>query len=336
MDRLTSLRVFREVVDAGSFSTAAERLSISAPMVSKHVAQLEKDLGARLLHRSSRHLSLTEAGETWHAQSVQALDMLDAAEAAIGQRHAAPRGQLKVSAPVWVATPRFASALAAYRERCPEVLVDMHLENRKVDLTADGYDLALRATHDPSPALIARPLCRVQFHLVASSAALARDGTPASPADLARHGAIVPSYVNLDGHALHGKDGRSAPLQLSPVLRSDDTTLSLHAARAGMGLAFLPAWLVDDDLASGVLVRVLPDHAAAPVTLFAVYTSRQYMAPKLRSFIDFLGERLAPGAADAQDGPDARGARVAQDRGPSIDSPAASTPSAASLSTPPP
>lgn len=338
MDRLTSLRVFREVVDAGSFSTAADRLSISAPMVSKHVAQLEKALGARLLHRSSRHLSLTEAGETWHAQSAQALDMLDAAEAAIGQRHAAPRGQLKVSAPVWCATPRFASALAAYRERCPEVLVDMHLANRKVDLTADGYDLALRATHEPSPALIARPLCRVQFHLVAAPAALARDGTPASPADLARQGAIVPSYVDLDGHVLQGPDGRSAPLQLSPVLRSDDTTLSLHAARAGMGLAFLPVWLVDDDLASGVLVRVLPDHAAAPVTLFAVYTSRQYMAPKLRSFIDFLGERLAPGTAaadadaEAQDGPDARGAQVAQDRRSSIDPPA---PAAASIPSPP-
>lgn len=322
MDRLTSLRVFREVVDAGSFSTAADRLSISAPMVSKHVAQLEKSLGARLLHRSSRHLSLTEAGTTWHAHSAQALDMLDAAEAAIGQRHAAPRGQLRVSAPVWCATPRFAAVLAAYRERCPEVLVDMRLENRRVDLVADGFDLALRATQAPSPALIARPLCRVPFHLVAAPAALARDGTPAVPADLARQGAIVPSYVDLDGHALQGPGDRTAPLHLSPVLRSDDTTLSLHAVRAGMGLAFLPAWLVDDDLADGALVRVLPGWSAPPVTLFAVYASRQYMAPKLRSFIDFLGERLAPdaaaadatGAAPLQDGPDARGARLAQDR----------------------
>jgi DNA-binding transcriptional LysR family regulator len=316
MDRLTSLRVFREVVDAGSFSIAADRLSISAPMVSKHIAQLEKALGARLLHRSSRHLSLTEAGATWHAQSAQALDMLDAAEAAIGQRHAAPRGRLKVSAPVWCATPCFADALATFRQRCPEVLVDMHLENRKVDLAADGYDLALRATQEPSPALIARPLCRVRFHLVAAPAALARDGTPVLPSDLARQGAIVPSYVELDGHAIQGPDGRSAPLQLSPVLRSDDTTLSLHAVRAGMGLAFLPEWLVDEDLARGILVRVLPGWSAPPVTLFAVYASRQYMAPKLRSFIDFLGERLTRAATgpQAQDGPDARAAHIAQDR----------------------
>lgn len=296
MDRLTSLRVFREVVESGSFTAAAERLGVSAPMASKHVAQLEKSLGARLLHRSSRHLSLTEAGAAWYEQSRRALDLLDAAEAAIGRKNEVPRGQLKVSAPVWCATPRFARVLADYRERCPEVLVDMHLENRKVDLTADGYDLALRATQEPSPALIARPLCRLQFHLVATPAYIARAGLPATPADLAKLGAIVPSYVNLEGLALKGPGGRQAPLRLQPVLRSDDTNLTLHAVRAGMGMSFLPEWLVDEDLARGLLVKLVPDHAAPPVTLFAVYTSRQYMAPKLRSFIDFLGERLSVAA----------------------------------------
>lgn len=293
MDRLKSLRVFREVVESGSFAAAAERLSMSAPMASKHVAQLEKSLGARLLHRSSRHLSLTEAGSAWYAQSRRALDLLDAAEAAIGETREAPRGQLKVSAPVWCATPRFARVLADYRERFPEVLVDIHLENRKVDLAADGYDLALRATQEPSPALIARPLCRVPFHLAGTPAYLRRvGGSPALPADVARLGAIVPSYVNLDNLALKGPGGRMFPLRLAPVLRSDDTTLTLHAVRADMGIAFLPEWLVDEDLAAGRLLRLLPDHAPPPVTLFAVYTSRQYMAPKLRSFIDFLGERL--------------------------------------------
>lgn len=294
MDRLTSLRVFRDVVESGSFAAAAERLGVSAPMASKHVAQLEKSLGARLLHRSSRHLSLTEAGEAWYEQSRRALDLLDAAEAAIGQKNEAPRGQLKVSAPVWCATPRFARVLADYRERFPEVLVDMHLENRKVDLTADGYDLALRATQEPSPALIARPLCRLQFHLVATPGYVAQAGLPAVPADLAKLGAIVPSYVNLEGLSLKGPGGRQAPLRLQAVMKSDDTNLTLHAVRAGMGMSFLPEWLVDEDLAQGQLLRLVPDHAAPPVTLFAVYTSRQYMAPKLRSFIDFLGLALAP------------------------------------------
>jgi DNA-binding transcriptional LysR family regulator len=293
MDRLTSLRVFRDVVESGSFVAAAERLGVSAPMASKHVAQLEKSLGARLLHRSSRHLSLTEAGQAWYEQSRRALDLLDAAEAAIGQKNEAPRGQLKVSAPVWCATPRIASVLADYRERFPEVLVDMHLENRKVDLAADGYDLALRATQEPSPALIARPLVRLQFHLVAAADYLARAGLPAVPADLAKLGAIVPSYVNIEGLALKGPGGRQVPLRLQPVMKSDDTTLTLHAVRAGMGMAFLPEWLIDDDLAAGRLVRLVPEYTAPAVTLFAVYTSRQYMAPKMRSFIDFLGERLS-------------------------------------------
>jgi len=293
MDRLTSLRVFREVVEAGSFAAAASRLEISAPMASKHVAQLEQSLGARLLHRSSRHLSLTEAGRAWYEQSGRALDLLDAAEAAIGQKNEAPRGQLKVSAPVWCATPRIARVLADYRERFPEVLVDMHLENRKVDLAADGYDLALRATQEPSPALIARPLTRLQFHLVAAPDYLARAGRPATPAELAKLHAIVPSYVNIEGLTLKGPGGRQAPLRLQPVMKSDDTTLTLHAVHAGMGMAFLPEWLVDEDLAAGRLARLVPDYAAPPVTLFAVYMSRQYMAPKMRSFIDFLGERLA-------------------------------------------
>jgi len=293
MDRMTSLRVFREVVEAGSFVAAAERLGMSPPMASKHVAQLEKSLGARLLHRSSRHLSLTEAGTAWYEQSRRALDLLDAAEAAIGQTHDTPSGQLKVSAPVWCATPRFARMLADYRARYPEVLVDMHLENRKVDLAADGYDLALRATQEPSPALIARPLCSVPFHLVGTPACVERaGGLPALPADLARLGAIVPSYVNLDNLALKGPGGRMFPLRLVPAMRSDDTTLTLHAVRADMGIAYMPSWLVEEDIASGRLLRLLPEFHSVPVTLFAVYTSRQYMSSKLRTFIDFLSERL--------------------------------------------
>ena len=292
MDRMTSLRVFREVVESGSFVAAAERLGISAPMASKHVAQLEKSLGARLLHRSSRHLSLTEAGTAWYEQSRRALDMLDAAEAAIGQDSTVPRGHLKVSAPVWCATPFFASVLAAYRERFPQVLIEMHLENRKVDLAADGYDLALRVTQEPSPALIARPLCRLAFHLVATPDYLRRFGAPETPADLAKLGAIVPTYVSLDGLSLRGPDGRPAPLRLHAVMKSDDTTLSQYAVLAGIGVAFLPEWSVGEALASGRLVRLLPGYATAPMPMHAVYTSRQHMAPKLRSFIDFLAERL--------------------------------------------
>ena len=287
MDQLTSMQVFRQVVDSGSFALAGQQLGISPPMVSKHVAQLEKRLGARLLNRSSRHLSLTEAGQRWYAQSIQALEMLDAAAQEIGQHNQAPRGQLKVSAPVWCATPRMAQILAGYRARYPEVLVDIHLDNHKIDLATGGYDMALRAATEPAPHLIARPLCEVPFYLVAAPAYLQRAGAPQQPADLARHAAVVPSYVALAPMQLT-QAGRSAPLHLAPALLSDDSNLSLHAVRAAMGIGFLPQWLVDEDLVSGRLERVLPQWNALTVTLYAIYTSRRYLAPKVRSFIDWV------------------------------------------------
>ena len=305
MDRLTSLRVFREVVEVGSFTRAAARLALSAPMASKHVAQLERELGARLLHRTSRTLSLTEAGEVYYAQCRDALDTLQAAEASLRQNAQAPRGELKISAPVWCATRRFAETIAAYREAFPEVLIDMRLENRKIDLVADGYDLALRATREPSPALIARPLCPLPFHLVASPAYLKRHGVPRTPAELVKCDAIVPSYVNLDNVEMQGPAGK-AKIRLHPVMRSDDSTLTYHALHAGIGVAFMPEWTVGDDLAAGRLERVLPGYAVPPITLYAVYTSRQYMTPKLRSFIDFFSAALSAFGTDSHAAPKRR------------------------------
>ena len=295
MDQLTSMQVFQAVVDSGSFAHAGERLGISAPMVSKHVAQLEKRLGARLLNRSSRHQSLTEAGQRWYAQSSLALEMLDAAAQELGQHSDAPRGQLKISAPVWCATPRMAHILAGYRARYPEVLVDIHLDNHKVDLATGGYDMALRAAKEPAGHLIARPLCEVPFYLVATPAYLQRAGTPQQPPDLARHAAVVPSYVATGQMQLSQANGRSAPLHLVPALLSDDSNLSLHAVRAGMGIGMLPAWLVDADVQSGALVQVLPQWKVLTVTLYAIYTSRRYLAPKVRSFIDWLSGELGGG-----------------------------------------
>ena len=292
MDTLTSLRVFREVVDNGSFVGAAKRVGLSTAMASKHVAHLERQLGARLLNRTSRHLSLTEAGTVYLAQCREALDSLQAGAAAIGRNQEAPRGVLKVTAPVWCATPRFADVLAGYRRAHPDVMVDIRLENRKVDLVEEGYDLALRVTRDPAPTLIVRPLCAVQFHLVAVPAYLKRMGTPKTPADLDRLGAILPTYVNLTGLDMTGPAGK-VTLRLSAAMKSDDTTLSYHAVHAGIGVAFLPDWLVGDDLRSGALKRVLPAFTASEATLFAAYTSRKYMTAKVRSFIDFLGAALA-------------------------------------------
>ena len=281
-------------MDGGSFVAAAARLGMSTAMASKHVAHLERQLGARLLNRTSRHLSLTEAGAVYLEQCREALDSLQAGEAAIGLSQEAPRGNLKVTAPVWCANRHFAEVIAAYKYSHPDVMVDIRLENRRVDLVEEGYDLALRVTRDPSPTLIVRPLCTLQFHLVATPAFLKREGRPKAPADLERLGAILPTYVNLEGLEVSGPGGK-LKLHLHPALKTDDTTLAYHSVHAGLGLAYLPDWLVADDLRSGALKRVLPDYASAPSTLFAAYTSRKYMTAKVRSFIDYLSAALATG-----------------------------------------
>ncbi len=287
---LTGLRVFQAIVEAGSFSAAADRLGMAPPMVSKHIARLERTLGARLLHRTSRSMSLTEAGTAFYEQGRQALELLDAAAASVGHGQNRPRGELRISAPVWCATPRFARLLADYRRACPEVRLDLHLDNRMVDLVSEGFDVALRMTAEPAPQLIARPLCQMAFHLVA-----APGFQPGPDGGVDSGGAprpipmVMPNYVQLERLKNALQEGMHR--HIDAVMKSSDSTLSYHAVVAGMGAAFLPAWLVDDDLASGRLVQ-LPGDAEFVGTLYAVYASRRQMPLKLRSFIDFLAERL--------------------------------------------
>jgi DNA-binding transcriptional LysR family regulator len=292
MDALTSLRVFREVVEAGSFVKAAERLDMSTAMTSKHVANLERQLGVRLLNRTTRHLSLTEAGSVYYEQSREALDILQAAEAAVGAQTAEPKGVLKVTAPGWFANRRFADLLVAYQARYPGVLVDLRLENRFVDLVEEGYDMALRATSEPSPSLIVRPLCTMPFVLAGSRAYLERHGEPRHPDDLARHRMVLPTYTNIESVTLSGPDG-AVTVKNQAVLKTNDTSMALQLVKAGIGLAYFPLWIVEAELASGALVRVLPSHAAFAPAVYAVYTSRKYMTTKVRTFIDFLSGALA-------------------------------------------
>ncbi|PLC54742.1 LysR family transcriptional regulator [Pollutimonas nitritireducens] len=291
MDTLLSLRVFCEIADAGSFVGAADRLSLSAPMVSKHLAHLERELGVRLLNRTSRRVSLTEAGSLYLEQCRSALEMLELAAATIGSSVEAPRGNLKITAPVWFANPRVVGVLAAYQKRYPDVILDLRFSNRKVDLAAEGYDLALRVTRDPSPHLIVRKICAIHFYLVATPGYFDSFGVPETISALANYGGILPSYLGSEGFEFDGPKGKVL-IRLNPVMRSDDSTYSYHAVRAGVGIGYMPGWLVDDDLAAGHLIQVLPQYHQAPRELYATYTSRKYLTPKVRTFIDFVTEAL--------------------------------------------
>lgn len=290
MDTLISMRVFRQVVELGSFVAAAARLQMSTAMVSKHVMHLERHLGTRLLNRSSRHLSLTEAGSLYLEQCRDMLDTLDEVEATVGRAAVVPRGTLRISAPAWFANPLFARVLADYQASYPEVVIDLDLSGRLVNLVEEGFDLALRVTQNPAPALIARPLCSVHFHLVASAACLQRLGLPTSIEALSQLPMICYSLLPTpDTLVVEGPLGAHS-LRMRPVLRCNTESLMREAALAGMGLAFLPGWLVDEDIAAGRLQRVLPELVLPLGRLYAVYASRRYLSSKVRTFLDFISD----------------------------------------------
>ena len=296
MDTLRSMRVFRAVVELDSFVRASERLDLSPAMVSKHVMHLERHLGARLLNRSSRHLSLTEIGKVYFEQCRDMLDNLDEVEATVGRTTVVPRGMLRLSAPVWFANPIFTRTLAAYRERFPEVTFDIDLSGRVVNLVEEGFDLALRVSQAPSPALIARPVGKVVFYLVAAPAYLQRFGTPRLPQELAAHAMISYSLMATGNELPFDGPQGTLKVKFQPVLQSNNESLLHAAALDAMGIALLPSWQADADLAAGRLVRLFGDYTLVGGKVHAVYTSRRYLSSKVRTFIDFLAEEGRLGA----------------------------------------
>jgi DNA-binding transcriptional LysR family regulator len=292
MDTLTSMKVFRLAVELKSFAAASRRLDISPAMASKHVMYLEKRLGTLLLNRTSRHLSLTEAGAIYFEHARQMLDELEAVESAVSKATIAPRGTLKLSVPVWLATPGFVGALNAYRARFPDVRLDVDLSGRFVNLVEEGFDLALRATRPLAlgQTLIARPIGPVKFHVVASPAYLSRRGRPLRLGELAEHDvlgySLLPNANTIDAT---GPDGLES-VKFEPVLQTNNESLLHLAALDGMGIALLPNCLVARDLAAGALVCVLETYQLFETQLYGVYQSRKYLSSKVRTFLDFIAQ----------------------------------------------
>ena len=271
MDTLTSLRVFCQIVASGSFTRAADTLGISTAMASKHLRNLEQRLGVRLMQRNSRSLHLTAEGEAYYQRVSEALTLLDTAASEAGSNH--PQGHLRLTAPIWCANPVFARWMGEY-------------------LVGEGIDLALRVSKTPAPTLVVRPLFTVQFVLVASPAYLRRHGVPQTPQDAAAHQAVLPSYADISEMPYSTDDG-SDTLQLASPLQSNSTLMLHQLLLAGGGIGYLPLWLIEDDLAAGRLVRLLPAYRFSSVTLHAAYPERRHLSAKVRSMIDFLVEKAA-------------------------------------------
>lgn len=291
MDTLLSIRVLVAVVDHQSFAQAAEHLDLSKAMVSKHVMHLENRLGARLLNRNSRHLSLTEAGQLYLERCRIMLEELDEVEATVSRASVTPRGTIRFTAPMWLATDYFTGLLRAFREQYPEITFDIDISGRFVDIVEEGFDLALRASNTLQPNLIARPLMPIPFHIVASPDYIARRGCPEHPKALEHHDMLSYSLVKEDNLTLTGPEG-DVRLRLRSILQSNNESLLLSAALNGMGVTILPGGLAERELGLGSLVQVLGDHELRGSHLYAVYTSRRYLSAKVRIFIDFLSDRM--------------------------------------------
>lgn len=288
MDTLLSLQVFAAVAEYKSFSFVAGRMGLSPAMTSKHVQNIETRVGARLLNRNSRNVSLTEAGARYLETVRPLLEGLEDAEAQLSQSTLAAYGTLRMSLPVWMANPAFTRILAAYHAENPNVALDIDLSGQKINLVEDGVDLALRVATTLEDGLIARKLAQVKFMLVAAPEFLARRGRPNSIEDLNDAPFLVYTPMATNGRIRFGVNADLPDIRYKLVLQSKNEMLVQLAAREGLGYAFLPDWLAADDLADGVLEAVLPDVEWPVVPIYAIYADRSYLPAKVRSFLDFL------------------------------------------------
>ncbi|MCI4568889.1 LysR family transcriptional regulator [Lysobacter sp. CFH 32150] len=291
MDRITAINVFVEVADRGSLTAAADVMSMSRAMVSRYLAELEDWLGARLLHRTTRRLSLTPAGEAALARCRTILELGEDMRAALASPDAAPHGQIRITCSTSFGLSHMAAAVADYVARYPGTAVDMMLIDRAVNLVEERIDLAIRISGELDSGLIARRLSVCRSVLCASPAYLAAHGVPQRPEDLATHNCLTHHYVGRSLWHLQ-RDGETASVAVSGNISANEATVLLQAVRADAGIAMLPTYLVAPLIAAGTLAVVLPAYALDAMGIYGVYASRRQMPLIVRSFLDFLAARF--------------------------------------------
>lgn len=293
MDRLQAMLAFRAVADTGSFSTAARRLGRSKAVVSRLVADLESHLGARLLNRTTRRVSLTELGRAYHARCVQLLADLDELESLARDAQAVPRGRLRLAGPHSFGELFLVPALHAFGAQYPAIEIDLTLTDRFVDLVEDRYDLAIRIAELPDSTLVARRLADMRLVVCAAPDYLARHGAPRQPADLVRHACIVDTNLQQPANWPFEVAGQRTSVRVAGRYAVNSARAACDLALAGDGIALTPDFVADTHLAAGRLTRLLADFATAPRGIWAVYPHRRHLALRLRVLIDFLVARFS-------------------------------------------
>ncbi|MFO1067498.1 MAG: LysR family transcriptional regulator [Geminicoccaceae bacterium] len=294
-DRLTAVEVFVRIVETGSFTAAAEQLGLSRAAVSKQMLALEDRLGVRLLNRTTRRNSLTEAGQAFYERGRQILGDLDEAERAAGEAVSRARGTLRVNAPMTFGTMHLARFLPEYLAANPEVAVDMTFNDRVVDLFEEGYDVAVRIGRLADSSLMARRLAPVRLVACAAPAYLARRGEPRAPVELGLHDCLLYTYsASRDGWEFAGPDGTVSAVRIRGRVRANNGEALAAAAAAGLGIVMMPTFILSEHLASGRLVPILRGWTVPDRGLFAVWPQGRHLSAKVRSFVDFLAARLGP------------------------------------------
>lgn len=294
MDRLTALRAFVLVAETGSFSEAARRLPLSKSMVSRLVASLESELGVRLLQRTTRSVTPTEAGRAYVERCQRILADLEEADQLVSQLQAVPKGILRISAPMSFGIRHLAPALPPFFHRFPEVRLDLSLSDRFVDLVEEGFDVALRIGRLADSSLVARRLCPVRMCVCASPAYLESHGTPQTPEDLPGHECLMSAALVATGWRLLGPDGKVMQVPVGGRFHVNNGDAPRVMALAGCGIAYLPTFFVGDDLRSGALVPLLQAFMPQDSAMHAVYPHGRHLSPKVRAFVDYLAETFTP------------------------------------------
>jgi DNA-binding transcriptional LysR family regulator len=292
VDKLASLKAFVKVVESGSFAEAGRQLRLSRSAISKHIGELEQSLGAQLVARTTRHASPTENGQLYYERALSILADIDAADQAVTQSLAAPRGLLRVNAPMSFGTIRLGPVVADFMTRYPDLRLQLVLSDDLLDPVQDGFDVTLRIAELESSSLVARRIMPVARVLCASPDYLAARGTPGHPDDLRRHASLTYGFL-LTGNQwkLSGEDGDHW-IQPAWSLCVNNAEVLRDVAIKGKGVALIPYFIAEHALQTGLLRAILTDYSAPPLALYAIYPPTRHLSVKVRFFIDFLVERF--------------------------------------------
>lgn len=301
MDRLQSMRVFIKVADLGSFCKAAIAMDTGNAVVTRHIAELERSLGTRLLNRTTRSLSLTEAGQVYLERARQILDDLDELEHTLVVRNHEPVGTLRIVAPVVFGLNNLAPALHSYAQRYPRVVPNVTLVDREVNMVEEGFDVGIViAEHVRSASVVMRRLASGCIAVCATPGYLERHGVPQRPEQLLEHQCLsLPADQGRDACIFTGPGGEAVRVRPTNVAFANNAEMLRQLALLGHGIAILPSYLIERDIASGRLVSLLPEYQLPCVDVHIAYPSRHYLPAKVRTFIDHLIEQFASQPAGA-------------------------------------